>query len=375
MTNKFTKIQEVLNKKYYERKDEIEGMLIAILSRQHVLLIGEAGTGKSLLSMELPKIIKGSEYFQWLLTKYSTPEELFGALSLESLEKGVHKRNTTGKLPEAEFGFLDEIFKANSAILNSLLTLINERLFYNNGTPVKSPLVSLIGASNEYPEEDEGLDALFDRFLLRYEVEPIKKRGNFISMLKGEGQELSVPSITLDELTDAQFHTELINVPDEIYEIIADIHQALADEAIYPSARRVKNSIQSLKAKAFLESRNEVEEKDLLIMKHVLWTDPEQKEIAKSIVKEFAQDKVSAQIERIEQDVKDIMSQFKNKDQSQNVYDVTKEVAQKLKVLSSELTTLAQENPKRTSEIKVLSDHIEKEQQRLIDDVLLPIEG
>src|SRR5699024_10873117 len=120
----------------------IEGMLVALLSKQHILLIGEPGTGKSLLSMEFANIIDKSSYFQWLMTKYTTPEEIFGALSIKELEKGVHKRNTNGKLPEAELVFLDEIFKSNSAILNSLLTLINERLFYNNGTPIKSPLIS-----------------------------------------------------------------------------------------------------------------------------------------------------------------------------------------------------------------------------------------
>src|SRR5690554_3092273 len=122
MFNKLNDIKNALNKKFLEREEEIEGMLVSLLSRQHMLLVGEPGTGKSLLSMELANIIDGSNYFQWLLTKYTTPEELFGALSLKELEQGIHKRNTNGKLPEAHIVFLDEIFKSNSAILNSLLT-------------------------------------------------------------------------------------------------------------------------------------------------------------------------------------------------------------------------------------------------------------
>src|SRR5690606_20606604 len=133
-----------------------------------------------------------SNYFQWLLTRFSTPEELFGPVSLAELEKGVYKRNTANKLPEAHFVFLDEIFKANSAILNSLLTLINERIFYNNGGIVHSPLISVIGASNEYPE-DENLEALFDRFLLRFELDYIQQDSHFLSMLKENNRPLKKP--------------------------------------------------------------------------------------------------------------------------------------------------------------------------------------
>ena len=168
--NKLEEIRHALNSKFFEREKEVEGILVALLSRQHMLMIGPAGTAKSALSSELSKIIEGTTYFQWLLTKFSTPEEVFGPLSLKGLEQGVYERITTSKMPEANLVFLDEIFKANSAILNSLLTLINERLFYNNGSPVQVPLMSVIGASNEYPEEEEGLDALFDRFLLRFEI-------------------------------------------------------------------------------------------------------------------------------------------------------------------------------------------------------------
>src|SRR5699024_10820526 len=154
---KLMEIKNALNGKFFEREKEVEALLVALLSQQHMLLIGPAGTAKSQLATELANIISESNYFQWLLTRFTTPEELFGPLNLKELEQGVYKRNTANKLPEAEISFLDEIFKSNSAILNSLLTLINERLFYNNGSPEETPIMTIVGASNEYPEEDEGL--------------------------------------------------------------------------------------------------------------------------------------------------------------------------------------------------------------------------
>ena len=111
--NNFSKLEEIknaLNAKFFERKNEVEAILIALLSRQHMLMIGPAGTAKSALSVELAKIVQGTEYFQWLLTRFSTPEELFGPLSLKDLEQGVYKRNTATKMPEAHLVFLDEIF-------------------------------------------------------------------------------------------------------------------------------------------------------------------------------------------------------------------------------------------------------------------------
>lgn len=220
MTNQFAKLAEIknaLNAKFFEREKEIEAILIALLSKQHMLMIGSPGTAKSALSADLSKIVQGTNYFQWLLTRFSTPEELFGALSLKDLEQGVYKRNTANKLPEAHLAFLDEIFKSNSAILNSLLTLINERIFYNNGHPIQVPLMSIIGSSNEYPEEGEGLEALFDRFLLRFEVDYIGDDTNFISMLKGQGQHQQLPSMTMEELVNLQFFAEMVSVHDDVY--------------------------------------------------------------------------------------------------------------------------------------------------------------
>ncbi|MGM9946095.1 MAG: AAA family ATPase [Lysinibacillus sp.] len=295
---KLQQIQQCLNNKFYDREAEIEALMTALLSRQHILFIGPAGTGKSALSSMLGEIVEGSMYFQHLLTPFSTPEELFGVLSLKDLEQGIYKRNIERMLPEAHFAFIDEIFKANSAILNSLLTLINERIFYNNGVPVAAPLMTLVGSSNEYIEEGEGLEALFDRFLLRYEVDYIREEDSFISMLKNE-QEITVPKLTLSELFHHQERVKSIGISDAIYKTLAKVRTKLRDEGIRPSDRRFKQSLSLLRAKAYLDGRVDVNRADLAVLKHALWETVEQKGKTEEILHEIAHDTVEAFINRV----------------------------------------------------------------------------
>src|SRR5580765_2988672 len=179
------RIREELNHNFQERAELIDGALCALLSGSHVLIIGPPGTAKSMLSDELCRRIEGANYFQWLLTKFSTPEEIFGAVSLKALEQDDYRRVTSRKLPEAHIAFLDEIFKANSSILNAILTLINERLFHNGKEVGSVPLLTLFGASNELPEEEE-LTALYDRFLVRFVVGYITEDYHFLRMLESQ---------------------------------------------------------------------------------------------------------------------------------------------------------------------------------------------
>ncbi|MFD1926516.1 AAA family ATPase [Sporosarcina siberiensis] len=374
MTNtNFTKLEEIkkaLNAKFFEREEEVEGILVALLSRQHMLMIGPAGTAKSALSVELAKIVQGTNYFQWLLTRFSTPEEVFGPLSLKDLEQGVYKRNTKTKMPEANLVFLDEIFKANSAILNSLLTLINERLFYNNGTPVKVPLMSVIGASNEYPEEGEGLEALFDRFLLRFELDYIADETNFVSMMKDTGQSVVMPSMTMDELVQLLFFTDMVTIPDEVYDTLSKIRNELRDEGIRPSDRRFKQSLSVLQAKALINQRQVVKVDDIVILENALWETVDQKDSVSLIVRSHAQGVVTQKLDRIQEEASEIYSLIQ-KDAST---DAGMEATQKLKSLVADLNKLKKHNQSRDKDIDPLLDKVKAIQQEVLDSILEPMD-
>jgi len=160
MKERLKRLQKHLQHGLIERDTPIRLALLAMLSGEHLLLIGPPGTAKSELARRLRRVFRGGQYFERLLTKFSVPEELFGPLSIKALEEDRYERLTDSYLPSASIAFIDEIFKANSAILNALLTLLNEREFDNGAQRVKTPLAAVIGASNELPEGDE-LDALY----------------------------------------------------------------------------------------------------------------------------------------------------------------------------------------------------------------------
>ncbi|MFC5591594.1 AAA family ATPase [Sporosarcina soli] len=372
-TNNFSKLEEIkiaLNAKFFERENEVEAILIALLSRQHMLMIGPAGTAKSALSVEIAKIVQGTEYFQWLLTRFSTPEEVFGPLSLKDLEQGVYKRNTATKMPEAHLVFLDEIFKSNSAILNSLLTLINERLFYNNGLPIEVPLMSVIGASNEYPDEEEGLEALFDRFLLRFEIDYIADETNFVSMMKGAGQHQPMPSMTMEELIQLQFFTDMVAIPDEIYETLSKIRMGLRDEGIRPSDRRFKQSLSVLQAKALINQRQVVKVDDIVILENALWETVDQKDTVSLIVRSHAQDVVTRAIDSIQNEANEVFNSMLK----DNSTDAGMEATQKMKALVADLNKLKKHNQSRSMDIDPILDKVKVMQQEILDSILEPMD-
>ncbi|MFD1450397.1 hypothetical protein [Oceanobacillus sojae] len=260
---------------------------------------------------------------------------------------------------------------SNSAILNSLLTLINERLFYNNGQPVTSPLMTVVGSSNEYPDEDEGLEALFDRFLLRFEVNYIGDENNFISMLKGNGQDQTLPSLSLEELENLQFLCDMVVIPDDVYTTLSAIRNELKDEGIRPSDRRFKQSLSILQAKALTEQRQEVKLKDLLVLEHTLWETIDQKNRVSEIVYNHGLDAVSKKIYEIENDIKDVMSAVN--DPSNEKTDMVLEANKKMQVMQKELKTLKTNHPTRKDIDDAMSE-IREKQRKISEFIIEPID-
>ena len=277
--------------RFPERRDVIGGALAAVLAGEHVLLLGPPGTAKSALARAIAQAFGGS-YFERLLTKFSTPEELFGAISLKALEQDRFARVVTGKLPEAEFAFIDEIFKANSAILNSMLTLVNERVFHNDGQPMTCPLVTMFGASNELPEGKD-LEAMFDRFLVRFEVGYLLRPAN-LKLVLAAPEPTAASAMTMADLRKAQAEVVKVSVTDETIEALIQIRDACKAEGIIASDRRWKKALKIVQAVAWMAGEKKTSPEDLAILIDSLWREPKDRPKVARLVGKLA-DPVGAQ--------------------------------------------------------------------------------
>jgi MoxR-like ATPase len=277
LQDKFATTRKELAACLIERDDEIDLALTALIAQEHLLLVGPPGTAKSLLCDSLTGWLTGGNLFSILLTKFSVPEEVFGPISVSGLKADIYRRIPTGKLPEATISFIDEIFKASSAILNTLLKIINERTWQNDGTLVKCPLRLCVAASNEWPNSDTGkeLEALFDRFLFRKPVKPIATQRGLSSLLwAGNLTPALSTTITPAEIDAA--HVEATATPwsDEAKEAIVTIIGDARREGIVAGDRRLRKSVAAVQSYAWLSGASEVAPDHLEILAHTLWADP-----------------------------------------------------------------------------------------------------
>ena len=312
MLERFKLLLQEMNRGIYEKNTEISLSLLAALAGESVILLGPPGVAKSMVARQLKTAFRDARSFEYLMSRFSTPDEIFGPVSIQKLKTSdTYERAVEGYLPTADVVFLDEIWKAGPAIQNTLLTVINEKIFRNGNREMHLPLKLLVAASNELPAKGEGLEALWDRFVIRIESRPIKLEKNFRAMLLeshadfsgsmgvlghadfADNADFSDLKITAEEYAEWAEKICKIGVKEEVLDAISAIRKSLravnVDEAaerrnIYVSDRRWKNIVRLLRTSAFMQDREEVDICDLLPVYHCLWQEPEERDAIRCIV-------------------------------------------------------------------------------------------
>ena len=366
-------IQQELNSVTVERAEETHGLLIAVLTNLNILFLGPPGVAKSLLASRFIKHIKGGKYFHRLLTAYSTPEELFGPFSMNELKNDKYIRVTTGMLPESNLAVIDEVFKANAGILNSLLELMNEREFSNGFNRIKVPLLTVIGASNEIPENDEGLGAMYDRFHLKYQTDPIREPGNFMKMLEMPNPEdLPAPAdtISLDELEEVRSLVKNTAIPDNVIQKLTKLRHELTLGGYIVTDRTYKSSIKVLRAEAWLKGRDVVEEDDMDVLRHMFWADPTKARGVYLKILEMVNPEKNVILEKYEECMRITKEVFAEKDPKVQMENGI-EAASKLKQAKGEINRLMKEmikKNKNVDEIKTMLVEIDEQVKKIFVD-------
>ncbi|MEM7510165.1 MAG: AAA family ATPase [Bacteroidota bacterium] len=298
---RFKSLLDHLRKDLFEKEKVIRLGVLAIMAGESIFLLGPPGVAKSLIARRLKYLFTEAKAFEYLMGKFSTPDEVFGPVSISKLKsEDKYERLITHYLPGAQIVFLDEIWKASPAIQNSLLTVLNEKIFRNGEHEIQVDLRGIIAASNELPLTGEGLDALWDRFLIRMSINNIQEEGTFQDMLRVNRKAGVTDPVPVEEkISSAQYHKwkeqiEGIEIPDYVMAFLHYFRKTLRDrnarypqeEQIYVSDRRWWKIAQLMRTSAFLHGRSQVELIDCFLIMDCIWQLSEQIEETEKMVEE-----------------------------------------------------------------------------------------
>jgi MoxR-like ATPase len=283
LQDKFDLLGATLNQEMVERRQEIDTALNALVAGVHVFYLGTPGTAKSMMVDRLNAYIGGARVFKILMSRFTTPDEVFGPVSLAGLKDDRFERRIEGYLADAELVFLDEGFKSNSSVLNALLWAINERIYRHGTNVVHTPLSTLFLASNELPQ-DESLGALYDRLLFRFEVKKVRDQASFVRMIRTVRPESPDPILTWDEVEIAKAEARSVIIPDEVVNAVADLRKKLAEAGIEPTDRRFVEALKIVRAAAWLDGCAQADTEHLRPLQHVFWEVPEQAATVSKVV-------------------------------------------------------------------------------------------
>lgn len=276
-----------LNEGVFERNEVISLALLSALAGESIFLLGPPGVAKSLVARKLKYAFKDGSSFEYLMSRFSTPDEIFGPISISKLkDQDKYERIIENYLPSATVVFLDEIWKAGPSIQNALLTVVNEKIFRNGDKEIQIPMKALISASNELPDKGEGLEALWDRFLVRFITSGIKNKKYFNEMISDKMDSKSHVDddlkISNEEHEKWSKEIDKVIITNDVFEVIHAIRKFISEynllnkNIIYISDRRWKKIIRLLRASAFFNERKEVNVMDCLLIKHCIWNEPDE---------------------------------------------------------------------------------------------------
>lgn len=334
---------EALNEGVFEKEEAIRLSLLTSVAGESIFFLGLPGVAKSLIARRLKFAFKDAKSFEYLMNRFSTPDEVFGPISVTELQKDNYKRIIENYLPDAEIVFLDEIWKAGPAIQNTLLTVLNEKVFRNGKEEIKVKLKGLIAASNELPAESDGngdsVEALWDRFLLRLVIGGVEDEDNFNKMISDDLKP-TVDNVNAElKITDEEYkkwdkEIDAVKIPDEVFKVIEVIRkkvQELNEKAkkdakeLYISDRRWRKIIRILRTCAFLNDRKEVDLMDCFIIHHCIWNDENEIEVVQEIVAESIRAygyNLTIDIASVESQIKELQKDVKKESEYERPYEV-----------------------------------------------------